>query len=154
MKIKVMYRAQCLAAVEGYGPEYDTDNISEPTLIISISSTDDAIPEMLEQAQNNMVCHVEFLQFDDIDISEPIGELIPMSEDDANQIINAFLRYENTVSQIIVHCDAGYSRSPAVAAALCIAFGMSDIEFFGPGYCPNMHVYRTMLRALEKRNII
>lgn len=154
MKIKVMYRTQCLAAVEECGPEYDTDNISEPTLIVSIFSTDDTIPEMLEQAQNNMVRHVEFLQFDDIDISEPIGGLMPMSKDGANQIINAFLRYKDTVSQIIVHCDAGYSRSPAVAAALCIAFGMSDAEFFGPSYCPNMHVYRTMLRALEKRNII
>lgn len=154
MKIKVMYRTQCLAAYLGYGPDFDVENIGEPTLIVSISSTDDTIPEMLEQAQNNMVRHVEFLQFDDIDISEPIGRLIPMSEDDANQIINAFLRYKDTVSQIIVHCDAGYSRSPAVAAALCIAFGMSDAEFFGPSYCPNMHVYRTMLRALEKRNII
>lgn len=154
MKIKVMYRAQCLAAVEGYGPEYDTDNILEPTLIISISSTDDTIPEMLEHAQNDMVRHVEFLQFDDIDVSETVGGLIPMSEDDANQIVDAFLKYKNAVSQIIVHCDAGYSRSPAVATALCIAFGMSDTEFFGPGYYPNMHVYRSMLRALEKRNII
>lgn len=154
MKIKVMYRAQCLAAVEGYGHEYDTDNILEPTLIVSISSTDDAIPEMLEQAQNDMVRHVEFLQFDDVDASTTIDGLMPMSEDDANQIIDTFLRYKNVVSQIIVHCDAGYSRSPAVAAALCIASGMSDAEFFGPGYCPNMHVYRTMLRGLEKRNII
>lgn len=34
MKIKVMYRAQCLAAALGYGPEYDAENIDEPTLII------------------------------------------------------------------------------------------------------------------------
>lgn len=154
MKIKTMYRTQCLAAVEGYGPEYDTDNIMEPTLIVSISSTDDTIPEILEQAPNDMVRHVEFLQFDDIDASATIGGLIPMREDDANRIIDAFLKYKDKVSQIIVHCDAGYSRSPAVAAALCITLGTSDAVFFGPGYCPNTHVYRTMLRALEKRNII
>ena len=84
MKIKTMYRTQCLAAVEGYGPEYDTDNIMEPTLIVSISSTDDTIPEILEQAPNDMVRHVEFLQFDDIDASTTIGGLIPIREDYPN----------------------------------------------------------------------
>lgn len=44
MKLKVMYRAQCLAAALGHGPEYDAENIDEPTLIISISSTDDQLP--------------------------------------------------------------------------------------------------------------
>ena len=44
MKIKVMYRTQCLAAYLGYGPDFDVENIGEPTLIISISSTDDQIP--------------------------------------------------------------------------------------------------------------
>lgn len=32
MKIKVMYRTQCLAAYLGYGPDFDVENISEPTL--------------------------------------------------------------------------------------------------------------------------
>lgn len=41
MKVNVMYRAQCLAAYLGYGPDFDAENITEPTLIISISSTDD-----------------------------------------------------------------------------------------------------------------
>lgn len=48
MKIKVMYRTQCLAAYLGYGPDFDVENISEPTLIISISSTDDQIPLILK----------------------------------------------------------------------------------------------------------
>lgn len=33
MKINVMYRAQCLAAYLGYGPDFDVENIAEPTLI-------------------------------------------------------------------------------------------------------------------------
>ena len=50
MKIKVMYRAQCLAAALGYGPEYDAENIDEPTLIISISSTDNKLPLIMNEA--------------------------------------------------------------------------------------------------------
>lgn len=44
MKLKMMYRAQCLAAALEHGPEYDAESIDEPTLIISISSTDDQLP--------------------------------------------------------------------------------------------------------------
>lgn len=123
MKIKVMYRAQCLAAALGYGPEYDAENIDEPTLIISISSTDDKLPLIMNEANNENIRHIEYLQFDDIDTAECVHGLKPMSDEDAGCIVDAFLQYVDGVSQIIVHCDAGYSRSPAVAAALAKALG-------------------------------
>lgn len=31
MKVNVMYRAQCLAAYLGYGPDFDAENITEPS---------------------------------------------------------------------------------------------------------------------------
>lgn len=52
--------------------------------------------------------------------------LKPMSDEDAGCIVDAFLQYVDGVSQIIVHCDAGYSRSPAVAAALAKALGEAE----------------------------
>lgn len=118
-----MYRAQCLAAALGYGPEYDAENIDEPTLIISISSTDDKLPLIMDEADNENIRHIEYLQFDDIDTAESVHGLKPMSDEDAGRIVDAFLQYVDGVSQIIVHCDAGYSRSPAVAAALAKALG-------------------------------
>lgn len=154
MKIKVMYRAQCLAAYLGYGPDFDAENINEPTLIISISSTDDQIPLILKSGENKMVAHVEFLMLDDIDGSEAVGGMKPMSKNDAARIVNAFVQYNDRVSQIIVHCDAGYSRSPAVAAALTKALGLDDSSYFGHGYCPNMHVYRLVLNELAERGLL
>lgn len=154
MKIKVMYRAQCLAAALGYGPEYDTENIDEPTLIISISSTDDKLPLIMNEAGNENIRHIEYLQFDDIDTAESIHGLKPMSDEDARRIVDAFLQYVDEISQIIVHCDAGYSRSPAVATALAKALGKSDEAFLGRDYCVNNHVYTTLLRQLSKRNIL
>lgn len=54
----------------------------------------------------------------------------------------------------VVDCDAGYSRSPAVAAALAKALRESDEEFFGHDYCINNHVYTTLLKQLSERKIL
>ena len=144
MKLAVMYRAQCFAAAAGYGPEYDVENINVPTMIISISDTDTPIPNILAEhkKENPNIVYVEFLQFDDIDCAE----------DDAVVIVDAFEKYWGAVEQIIVHCDAGYSRSPAVAAAIVKAMGESDEVYFSSGeYCPNRHVYRTLLNEFSNR---
>lgn len=154
MKIKAMYRAQCLAAVLGYGLEYDAENISEPTLIISITSTGDTLPRIMDEAENENIRHIEYLQFDDIDAAENVHGLKPMSDEDAERIVNALLQYRHKVSQIIAHCDAGYSRSPAVAAALAKALGEDDKEFFGHNYCMNDHVYAVLMNHLHKRGLV
>lgn len=92
-----MYRAQCLAAALGYGPEYDAENIDEPTLIISISSTDDKLPLIMDEADNENIRHIEYLQFDDIDTAESVHGLKPMSDEDAGRIVDAFLQYVDGV---------------------------------------------------------
>ena len=46
-----------------------------------------------------------------------------------------------------MHCDAGKSRSPAVAAALARVLDGDDAHFFGGRYTPNMRVYRTLLES-------
>lgn len=101
-----------------------------------------------------IIKHVEYCQFDDIDCKEPIKGLIPMRDVDAQKIVRAVEQWKDKVEQIVVHCDAGYSRSPAVAAALALALNGrgADDEFFVKGnYCPNMHVYNTMLKELDAR---
>lgn len=135
MQIKVMHREQCFAAAGGYGQEYNTESITIPTMIISISCLDKAIPNRLEKyrRENKNIINVAYVQFDDIDSSEAVNGETPMSESDAKTIVDAFMKYKDRVEQIIVHCDAGYSRSPAVAAALAKALGMSDEVYFSSG---------------------
>lgn len=108
----------------------------------------------MNEADNENIRHIEYLQFDDIDTAESVHGLKPMSDEDAGRIVDAFLQYVDGVSQIIVHCNAGYSRSPAVAAALAKALGKSDEEFFGHDYCINKHVYTTLLKQLSERKIL
>lgn len=108
----------------------------------------------MNEADNENIRHIEYLQFDDIDTAESVHGLKPMSDEDAGCIVDALLQYVDEVSQIIVHCDAGYSRSPAVAAALAKALGESYKEFLGHDYCINNHVYTTLLKQLSERKIL
>lgn len=151
-----MCREECFACAHGWGREYDAgiEDISVPTMIISISSYDTPIPNILQEdeKENLFIVHVEFCQFDDVDTTVPTELFVPISQDDAKKIIDAVEKYKDQVEQIIVHCDAGYSRSPATAAAISLWLNHSDEEFFNPKkYCPNMTVYRTLLKEIDSR---
>lgn len=56
------------------------------------------------------------------------------------------------VDQLIIHCNMGVSRSPAVAAAIKKALTGSDDEFFDGKFVPNMVVYYTVLKAFGLDN--
>lgn len=52
-----------------------------------------------------------------------------------------------TTELILIHCDAGVCRSPAVAAAISRIYTGKDKEWFQKPYLPNMKVYNTMLKV-------
>lgn len=157
MKVQVLPRAECFAAAQGWGREYGIDDITVPTLIISISCYDTPIPNVLAEVAKekpDIIKYVEFCQFDDIDNSIPCQGLIPMRDVDAIKIVNAIEKYKDGIKQIVVHCDAGYSRSPGVAAAIELALngkGADEKYFNTNNYRVNMHCYSTMLKEFERR---
>ena len=52
----------------------------------------------------------------------------------------------------MIHCDAGVSRSPAVAAALeTIFYGRNDKWF--EDCCPNVLVYRMILEVAKTKGL-
>jgi predicted protein tyrosine phosphatase len=69
-----------------------------------------------------------------------------MAEDQARQVWEFVRRWEGDVGAVVVQCEQGMSRSPAVAAALCRAYG-GDWERFFEEYLPNRHVYGMVLRG-------
>ena len=70
-----------------------------------------------------------------------------MSDEDARKV--ALFVTEYMTDRIIVHCDAGISRSGGVAAAISKSLLHDDSEFFYSGqYRPNMWCYRKTLTAL------
>ena len=87
------------------------------------------------------VCH---LHFDDVEA----GELNCITEKDAKQIVNFVNRIKDKVNLIVVHCDAGVSRSAGVCAAIMNMLGRDDVKIFeNPRFCPNMTCYRAVLSA-------
>lgn len=89
------------------------------------------------------------LAFDDVEAirRDTRGGRTPMTPAHAREI-RAFLeeRLEG-VELIVVHCEAGVSRSPAVAAALWRWLEGTRGPFFDR-YRPNAHVYRTLAEEL------
>jgi predicted protein tyrosine phosphatase len=79
--------------------------------------------------------------------SDRYAERDLFSREHAMKIWSFVLQHRLDLERIVVHCDAGVSRSPAVGAALARVFNGSDAELFGGRYRPNMRVYRMLLEA-------
>lgn len=69
-------------------------------------------------------------------------EVTPFSKDHADQIAK-FLQEHKTIPHIVVNCDAGSCRSPAIAAAISKVF-LGDDEMYFKRYSPNHHVHHTL----------
>jgi predicted protein tyrosine phosphatase len=90
-----------------------------------------------------------FLTFDDID--GPCGDYIPMSQDQAEQIVNFVLRNRD-FPLIVCQCDGGVSRSGAMAAAIVWFLKGDDSEVWNNRFLyPNRHVYRLLVNEFVKR---
>ena len=91
-----------------------------------------------------------FLTFDDVDRPDEggIGSL-PMHDSQASYIASFMKLLPDTVTNLIVHCEAGMSRSAGVAAAIMKWMYHDDSKIFDiPAYRPNMRCYRMTLEAL------
>ncbi len=118
-----------------------------PHIIISISSS----PDDLARIRVNDQCRgVLRLSFPDADApSELHGEETLFSKAKAEEIWKLVRAHQGSIERLIVHCDAGLSRSPGVAAAISKALTGDDSQYFGGRYRPNMRVYRTLLEAYD-----
>lgn len=102
------------------------------------------------------------LDFHDIDLPgkdvtpeylAEISKLRLFDESMAEMLLGYIEKWSKTLDLelIVVHCDAGISRSPAIAAALeRTIFNGDDAEFF-EHFHPNRRVYQTILRTFDAK---
>ena len=123
-----------------YEPHFDK------SVIISISDAGASRNKFGDSKKyGSGIVDVLFLFFDDVEAGEPN----PISRSDAAAIADFVKRYEKTVDKIIVHCNAGVSRSAGVCAAIMKYMTGDDMALFGKAfYCPNSTCYRYVLEAL------
>jgi predicted protein tyrosine phosphatase len=114
-----------------------------PHVIISITSS----PEDVARLQTNAMClGVLRMSFPDADApSDRFTQEALFSRAQAAEVWRFVLHYRSAVDRILVHCDAGMSRSPAVAAAIAKILTGDDAEFFRGRFIPNKRVYRFLL---------
>lgn len=72
--------------------------------------------------------------------------LVLFDRERAITIRDFVLAHRDRAERIVVHCDAGLSRSPAVAAAITKALGGDDAPWF-KRYRPNALVYRKLVEV-------
>jgi len=114
-------------------------NIDE-SAIISINSCGDYPNRFFD---NPKIKHIAHWEFDDTEMDD-----FGITQQQANQIAEFVKRYEDDVDTIVVHCDAGISRSAGIGAAILFYKYGDDSQIFEDGtYSPNMRCYKSMLKA-------
>jgi len=117
-------------------------------IIISITNPED-VPALIPFS---LSCkYILRLQFHDIE--RCLKPYKTFNKTMAKKIAKLVMEYEPKIKLFVVHCEAGISRSAAVAAAISKFFYDSDQEFF-TRYVPNRLVYRILLECLmEKKGL-
>lgn len=116
-----------------------------PWACISIANTEGVFADI--QRENR----IGLLQLAFADITVPTPGYILFHDSHAHDILDFAGEVWGRASVLIVHCDAGISRSSAVAAALSRLRLATDGEFFDPPYDPNPFVYRTLREVASGR---
>lgn len=138
-------------AIKAYAQTMD-----EPHVVIQIASPDSKPPKLPDHPKRLAKLP---LKFSDVDtrhleqdgVKEAFADrsLVKFNAVMASQIVSFVRLFREQAETIVVHCEAGISRSPAVAAALDRWLnGRETVDWFKL-YLPNRLVYRTLLKEIS-----
>jgi predicted protein tyrosine phosphatase len=128
----------------------------EHRLYAMISITDPDYPEA--NLQNDPNC-VAVLRLAFHDFSEGPEELLRLAPDEidhfvppephhAREIVRFYRAVAPQIQKLVIHCEAGVSRSAAVGAAIAHCLRQSDAQFYRASH-PNHRVRRLVIEAWE-----
>lgn len=136
--------------------EIEKTKFEPKTALISITDADWHYADLIDEPD-----YVLWLSFDDVDNDIFIGvandkkEIVAtkyhmMSDEQAKQIAEFYVKVQDKVDTIICQCEHGQSRSAAVAAAILEHKNKSGIKVFAHDkYYPNKAVFNKVLQALK-----
>lgn len=133
----------------------------EPWAAISVSSYQADLPQLSEDnrvgllqlsfadCSNPRICSAEeiakFSKAEAAQYAEAQARLFQASQ--AQQVLEFANQHWGNVEVLLVHCEAGLSRSPAIGAAISrIKLGPKSENWFFTRYMPNSYVYSMILR--------
>ena len=115
-------------------------------ILISIRDPDKRKVRVPKQSGLREVLHLAFHD------AEPTRNMVLpekirlMTEEQAREIWEFVKKWEKEIGAVVVHCEQGMSRSPAVAAGICKGLGGDESCFFEQ-YQPIRYVYELVLTA-------
>ena len=112
---------------------------------ISIANTEQDFAEIPDENR------VALLQLAFADITTPLAGYQLFHDDQAHDILDFITNYWNEIETLLVHCDAGISRSSAVAAAIARLKFNDESEFLESPFEPNPRVYRILREVASGR---
>ncbi len=130
--------------------ELSYDDFSSDKVIISIKTPEDE--QAVFNLENNSIKDILYLSFYDVSTeTQDIFKGYPaMTDEDALNIKDFVLKWKDRVDIIIVHCDAGVSRSAGVAAGILDGLDIDSSQIFDNNrYLPNSLCYQKTLNAFK-----
>jgi predicted protein tyrosine phosphatase len=119
--------------------------VRTPYAVISITDPGSRRPRIREP---NHFRGALFLKFHDAE-DEMHPDIVLMKPAHAKRIWRFFREQQDKIGTLVVHCEQGASRSPAVAAAICKTLGDDDSRFFEE-FMPNPYVYALLLKTVPR----
>ena len=129
---------------------------TEKCAIISITDTEDDIVKFVYDNNIKGVLRLNFLDEDNVGYYKHrvSSKYRLFGVSDAIKILDFVDSIKDSIDILYIHCTAGISRSPAIAAALCDIYDIdSDINWFFM-YTPNVFIYRKLLNIYHFRDEI
>jgi len=112
-------------------------------IVISVRDPNSEIAKLPRLKSRLEVLDLEFSDLDGVHLPSSAFYIL-FDNDMAEKVIQFFNEYKDKVDLIICQCEAGISRSAAIAGALSKIINNDDTIYFKK-YIPNRLVYRTIL---------
>lgn len=84
------------------------------------------------------------MEFDDIEFEQPGEEGRGITSQQALEMLNFAQQHWHNIDLLLIHCNAGWSRSPAVGMILSEIYQPEYAEYFGQLFSPNKMVCEAM----------
>lgn len=123
--------------------------IKSAYVVISIRSPGEPLAEVKKQAGLRDVLYLAFSGIEpraDLRLSAEIEFFTPAQADEICAFVH---RHKADVGAIVVHCEKGQSRSPAIAAAISEGLGL-DAQRFWKLYTPKKYLYEAVSEAFKR----